>query len=577
MASTVRANWTTWVAGSQTDDPRIGVNGGKNNIMRYQFTTGSSGASHIYFKMGYTRLYDGSYIDICWYVGTSATSHTNANKAQGSASNGTVTFDSNHHSFTLDADINLSPSTTYYLWLFPAVTTYGFYSGSRADSDNDLTLSGATKYTVSYNANGGSGAPSAQTKTHGTTLTLSSTKPTKATTTDATYTVSFNANGGSCSTTSLSAKKTTKYTFSKWNTASNGSGTSYNAGASYTANAAATLYAQYTSSTSTASITLPTATRGNGSVTGYKVTFNANGGSCSTSNLTSTRTTSYAFKGWSTSSSATSGSTGAYTPTASTTLYAAWTTSYTNNAITLPTATRGNGSTTGYTITFDANGGSCDKSSLTSTRTVQYAFKGWSTSSSATSGSTGSYTPTAATTLYAAWLPSYTNNAITLPTATRANGSVTGYKVTFDANGGTCSDSSLTSTRTVTYTFKGWNTDSTATSGSTGSYTPTQNLTSYAIWGESYTNNAITLPTPTRSGYTFKGWATSSSETVGTTGSYTPTNAITLYAIWKVNGQSHIEDGNSFAGYGAYIDDDGESFKLYISYVDMVDHWELLS
>ena len=35
------------------------------------------------------------------------------------------------------------------------------------------------KYTIKYNANGGSGAPSSQTKTHGTNLTLSSTKPTR--------------------------------------------------------------------------------------------------------------------------------------------------------------------------------------------------------------------------------------------------------------------------------------------------------------------------------------------------------------------------------------------------------------
>lgn len=36
-----------------------------------------------------------------------------------------------------------------------------------------------TTYTIAYNANGGSGAPSSQTKTHGTNLTISSTKPTR--------------------------------------------------------------------------------------------------------------------------------------------------------------------------------------------------------------------------------------------------------------------------------------------------------------------------------------------------------------------------------------------------------------
>lgn len=74
-----------------------------------------------------------------------------------------------------------------------------------------------TSYTVSYNANGGTGAPSSQTKWKNQALTLSSTKPTR-----------------------------TGYTFSKWNTKSDGSGTSYSSGASYTANSAVTLYAIWT-------------------------------------------------------------------------------------------------------------------------------------------------------------------------------------------------------------------------------------------------------------------------------------------------------------------------------------------
>lgn len=79
-----------------------------------------------------------------------------------------------------------------------------------------VTMSWDT-YTVSYEANGGSGAPISQTKTYGTALTLSSTKPTR-----------------------------TGYTFSKWNTKSDGSGTSYSAGGSYTSNSALTLYAIWT-------------------------------------------------------------------------------------------------------------------------------------------------------------------------------------------------------------------------------------------------------------------------------------------------------------------------------------------
>ena len=150
-------------------------------------------------------------------------------------------------------------------------------------------------YTVSYNANGGTGAPANQTKTHGVALTLSSTKPTRANASAGSYTVTLNANGGSVSTSSLTAARTTSYSFKNWNTAQNGSGTSYNSGASYTANAAATLYAQWNSNTTTAAVTLPTPTRDG-----------------------------YSFQGWATSNSATSGTTGSYTPSTDVTLYAIW-------------------------------------------------------------------------------------------------------------------------------------------------------------------------------------------------------------------------------------------------------------
>ena len=71
-------------------------------------------------------------------------------------------------------------------------------------------------YTISYNANGGTGAPDAQTKTHGTALTLSSTKPTR-----------------------------TGYTFQGWSTSSTATTATYAAGGTFPAatNANTTLYA----------------------------------------------------------------------------------------------------------------------------------------------------------------------------------------------------------------------------------------------------------------------------------------------------------------------------------------------
>ena len=77
-------------------------------------------------------------------------------------------------------------------------------------------------YTVSYDANGGTGAPAAQTKTHGTTLTLSSTKPTR-----------------------------TGYTFLGWASSKTATSAQYQPGGSYTANAEVTLYAVWEANTPT--------------------------------------------------------------------------------------------------------------------------------------------------------------------------------------------------------------------------------------------------------------------------------------------------------------------------------------
>jgi hypothetical protein len=95
----------------------------------------------------------------------------------------------------------------------------------------------ATKtYSVSYNANLGTGAPSPQTKTHGVALTLSSTTPTRSTVGN------------------------TSYAFNGWNTASDGTGTNYSAGGSYTANAAVILYAKWTATTTESATKLATPT-----------------------------------------------------------------------------------------------------------------------------------------------------------------------------------------------------------------------------------------------------------------------------------------------------------------------------
>lgn len=177
----------------------------------------------------------------------------------------------------------------------------------------NVTVPAWTSYTISYNANGGSGAPGSQTKWKDQTLTLSSTKPTR-----------------------------TGYSFLGWSTSSSATSATYSAGGSYTANSAATLYAVWKANT-------------------YTVTYNANGGTGAPANQTKTygttltlsstkpTRTNYNFKGWGTSASATTVSYAAgasYTANAAITLYAIWELAYTKPRITNLSIVRANSSGT---------------------------------------------------------------------------------------------------------------------------------------------------------------------------------------------------------------------------------------
>lgn len=492
--------------------------------------------------------------------GTEQTSFKNYLRASGSFD---VTHSNGAGSFTINMKVDI-------------------YTGAYHSTSETATLdANYHNYTVSYNANGGSGAPSAQTKVHGTNLTLSSTKPKKSSTSSTstgTIKLTYAANGGSSTpsaqTGTYTNTTTTTYTFSKWNTNSSGTGTDYSAGGTYSSNASVTLYAKWSSSSSTARTANPSITtraaisRANGSVTGYTVTYNANGGSSTPTAQTSTKTRKYTFSSWKSSSGSTLSASTAYTFSASATLTAQWSYKDTNNSITLASAiSRANGSNvTGYKVTFNANGGSSTPDAKTSTRTPKYAFSKWNTKSdgSGTNYSAGaSYTPSSAVTLYATWTTSYTNNSITLPSAiTKPNTSETPYTVTLNANGGSCSPASLSAARTTSYTFKGWNTNSSGsgTNYSAGaSYTPSAATTLYAKWTSSTSTAAVTLPTPTRAGHTFNGWYTAASggTKVGNAGaSYTPSGNVTLYAQWTIHTHTlTLVKGTgveSFTGAGTY-------------------------
>ena len=220
---------------------------------------------------------------------------------------------------TLSETVPTRTGYTFKGWgTYASDTSVNYAPGATYTANSSRTLyaiweSNAPKtYTVSYNANGGTGAPASQIKTHNVTLTLRTDIPTRL-----------------------------GYTFKGWATSSSATTASYSAGGSYTANASVTLYAVWQKDVAVS----------------YTVSYNANGGTGAPASQTklynvalTLRTTiptrsGYTFLGWSASSTATSltySAGGTYTANASVVLYAVCS----------------KDTPTTYTISFNANGGS---------------------------------------------------------------------------------------------------------------------------------------------------------------------------------------------------------------------------
>lgn len=103
--------------------------------------------------------------------------------------------------------------SAYNITLSGSVTNQSGYMNGTSSASQTITIPALASHTVSFNANGGTGAPGNQTKWYGTILTLSSTKPTR-----------------------------TNYEFLGWSTSSTGT-VDYQPGGQYGADADVTLYA----------------------------------------------------------------------------------------------------------------------------------------------------------------------------------------------------------------------------------------------------------------------------------------------------------------------------------------------
>lgn len=189
-----------------------------------------------------------------------------------------------------DYTINKTTSKQSISYCAKITSNSSYVSGTKWSSTSTISVAAKPSYTVKYDANGGTGAPSSQTKWYGTNLKLSTTKPTR-----------------------------TGYTFEYW---SNGQ-TTFQPGATYADNAGLTLYAKWKANT-------------------YDVIYDANGGINAPDNQTKTygedltlssdipTKTDYNFLGWSTSVNGgvvyEPGDT--YTNDGAITLYAVWELAY---------------------------------------------------------------------------------------------------------------------------------------------------------------------------------------------------------------------------------------------------------
>lgn len=240
--------------------------------------------------------------------GVLITSKVKLNTGASTSCTGRVTFAAGSSATVNTVSFSgLSPGTTY----TASISSSGSYwnitqeKWMTCSASSSLQFTTLKQYTISYNANNGNSAPTAQTVAEGSSVTLASAITRNNSTASGKLTVSYNANGGSGAPTTVHSGEyvnTTKYTFNGWHEGSV-SGTSHNADSSFTPSKSVTMYAGW--NTSTSRTTNP---------------------SIKLSSTVPTRT-NYTFMGWATSSNATTAAYnagGTYTFSANTTLYAVW-------------------------------------------------------------------------------------------------------------------------------------------------------------------------------------------------------------------------------------------------------------
>lgn len=381
--------------------------------------------------------------------------------------------------------------------------------------------------------------------------------------TGGTNTVSFNVNGGSGSSPPAVSQSTTgaavtlasgsglsrtSYSFTGWNTAANGSGTTYSAGATYTPTSSLTLYAQWNS---TISYDTNTATSGTA-----PPNTTAKSSAAVTTLATNSGTlakTGYTFGGWNTAANGSGTSYAAglttYSSPGNITLYAQW-----NSNITYLANASTSGSVPAVSSLYGTSGTLAGNSG--SLAKTNYTLTGWNTVETGTGtsyGLSGAYTPSGNKSLYAEWstVVTYNGNSNTTGSAPGTT-TIKGPTGTLALNTG-----SLTQSGKV---FAGWNTNSAGTGtwyAAGGTYPNTGNVTLYARWVTALAiTGSSTLSVGQGIAYRSDTYtATSGLDTKTVTYALSPNNAGITLETSTVTGTTYafIRVGNTVLA-GTYVD-----------------------
>lgn len=141
MAEIILSNAAWFANGSGNASAVVGYESQRNRVVRYLMATPASGASSV--ALSFTGNWEGNGTlpeQLSFYIGTDPDSHANA--GADSTKTGTLTRTSGTYNYTGSADIILLPNTTYYVWVFPATTTFGWLYWGKQSGDAIVTTSG---------------------------------------------------------------------------------------------------------------------------------------------------------------------------------------------------------------------------------------------------------------------------------------------------------------------------------------------------------------------------------------------------------------------------------------------------